>query len=150
MRVLIADDDPVYRSLLGDLLEQWEFEVQCTADGQEAWEALRRDPTIKLAVLDWMMPGIDGYEVCHRIKQDPTKSHIYTILVTGSRLKDEIIKVLVAGADDYIIKPFEPLDLRMRIRAAMRIINLEAELAAQQAAGGEAMTGGGDGLSMLE
>lgn len=124
MHVLIADDDPVYRNLLEDLLRQWDFEVTSTSDGNEAWQVIQRDDTVKLAILDWMMPGMDGCEVCQKIGQG-----IYTILITGTRLKDDVIKVLIAGADDYIIKPFEPLDLKIRLRAAMRIINLEAKVA---------------------
>ncbi len=130
MHVLIADDDPVYRNLLDDLLGQWcGFDVTCACDGQEAWEAIERDPTVQLAILDWMMPGMDGYQICQRLKSDDATADVYTILVTGSQLKDEVIKVLVAGADDYIIKPFDPLDLRIRVRAAMRIITLRAEVA---------------------
>ncbi|MCK4601305.1 MAG: response regulator [Phycisphaerae bacterium] len=128
MHVLIADDDPVYRGLLEDLLGQWGYEVTSTCNGQQAWEAIQREGTIEIAILDWVMPEMDGYEICHRIKQDSDKQHIYTILVTGSRFKEEIIKVLVAGADDYIIKPFEPLDLKIHLRSAMRIVNLEAEI----------------------
>jgi len=124
MHILIADDDPVYRNLLENLLRQWDFEVTSTSDGNEAWQAIQRDDTVKLAILDWMMPGMDGYEVCQKIGQG-----IYTILITGTSLKGDIIKVLIAGADDYIIKPFEPLDLKIRLRVAMRIIDLEAKVA---------------------
>ncbi len=109
-------------------MRQWDFEVTSVSDGSEAWEAIQRDRMIKLAILDWMMPGLEGHEVCQKIKQDGNISTVYTILVTGSRLKDDIIRVLIAGADDYIIKPFEPLDLKIHVRAAMRIISLEEEL----------------------
>lgn len=129
MHVLIADDDPVYRNLLDDLLRQWGFDVTCVCDGQEAWETIERDRTVQLAILDWMMPGMDGYRICEKLKNDGARAEVYTILVTGSLLKDEVIKVLVAGADDYIIKPFDPLDLRIHVRAAMRIITLRAEVA---------------------
>ena len=129
MRVLIADDDPVYRGLLEELLKQYDFDVVSVPNGLEAWEAIQHDETIKLVILDWMMPEMDGYEVCRRIREAGTRQDTYVILVTGSQLKDEIIKILVAGADDYIIKPFEPLDLKIHLRAAMRIIDLEAEAA---------------------
>lgn len=130
MRVLIADDDPVYRSLLEGLLRQWEFDVVVVCDGSEAWQALQSRGDVQLAILDWMMPEMDGYEVCARIKQDRSKEHIYVIMVTGSARRDDIIRVLVAGADDYIIKPFEPLDLKIRVHAAKRIVDLQAELVA--------------------
>jgi len=129
MHVLIADDDAVYRAFLQDLLRKWGYDVTVTCDGGEAWRAVQDEPQINVAILDWMMPGMDGYEVCRKIKNDLVERDIYTILITGSRLKGDMIKVLVAGADDYIIKPFEPLDLKIRLRAAIRIIHLEAEAA---------------------
>ena len=132
MRILIADDDPVYQTLLEDLLEQWGFDVVVTCDGNEAYEAIQRDGTIELAIIDWMMPEMDGYAVCRRIKQDSSTENLYIIMLTGNKLKGDIIKVLVAGADDYIIKPFEPLDLKIRIHAARRILDLQAELAELQ------------------
>ncbi len=129
MRVLIADDDPVYRALLGDLLQQWGFEPILTCDGREAWEAFQTHPDIELAILDWMMPVQDGYALCRQIKQDPSRQDVYIIMITGSRGRDQLLKVVVAGADDYILKPFEPLDLKIRLHAAKRIIDLRAELA---------------------
>ena len=142
MRILIADDDPVYRTLLGDLLVQWGFDVVLTCDGQEASEAIQADPDIDLAVLDWMMPGKDGYELCREIKQDPARQDLYIIIITGSRCRDQLLKVVVAGADDYILKPFEPLDLKIRLHAAKRIIDLRAELA-QLRRSAEQRTGAG-------
>ena len=128
MHILIADDDPIYRDCLEGLLKDWRFEVTTTCNGQEAWDAFQRDRGIQLAILDWMMPEIDGYELCQRLKQE-RDNDIYIILLTSSRLKEEIIKVLIAGADDYIIKPFEAMDLKIRLRTAMRILSLEAEVA---------------------
>ncbi|MDY6913347.1 MAG: response regulator transcription factor [Planctomycetota bacterium] len=129
MRVLIADDDPVYQILLEDLLKQWGFDVVVTGDGSEAYQAIRQDKAIKLAILDWMMPGTDGYAVCRLIKEDQSRQNVYIIMLTGDRLKDDIVKVLVAGADDYLIKPFEPLDLKIRLHTARRILDLQAEVA---------------------
>jgi len=129
MRVLIADDDPVYRNLLDGLLSKWGFEAVCACNGREACEAIRRDPAIELALLDWMMPEKDGYAVCHDIRQDSSTCDLYILMITSNGLRDELIKVVVAGADDYIIKPFEPLDLKIHVRAAKRIIDLQAQLA---------------------
>ncbi len=130
MHILIADDDNVYRTLLSGLLDQWGFQHTCASDGEEAWDAIRHDPSIKLVLLDWMMPKMDGYEVCEAIRRDKARSaDVYVILVTGAKMKDDVIKMLVVGADDYIIKPFEPLALRIRLRAAMRIIDLQTEVA---------------------
>lgn len=128
MHVLIADDDPVYQQLVDDLLNQWGITTTLVPDGEQAWDAFQRDKTIDVAILDWMMPGLDGFEVCQRIKQDPSRE-VYIILITGSRLKEEIIRVLIAGADDYIMKPFEALDLKVRLRNAMTILALRAEVA---------------------
>jgi len=128
MHVLIADDDPIYRTLLTELLGDWQFEVTCAPDGNEAWEAIQQDPAIRLAVVDWMMPGMDGYTLCRRLKEQ-TGREVYVLLITGSRRKDEIEKVLVAGADDYLIKPFDPVDLKIRLRNAVRLIRLQDESA---------------------
>ena len=131
MHVLIADDDPVYRQLVDDLLRQWGITTTVVSDGDQAWAAFQRDTTLDVAILDWVMPGIDGYEVCRRVKQD-TSRDVYIILITGSRLKDEIIRVLIAGADDYIMKPFETLDLKVRLRNAMTVLALRSEVAELQ------------------
>lgn len=127
MYVLIADDDPVYRTILKELLTGWDFEVTVVTNGREALDAIRGDPAIRLAVLDWMMPEVNGFEVCRRLKQDDARD-IYVILVTGSRNRKQIIRVLVAGADDYLLKPFESMDLKIRLRGALRIIELENEV----------------------
>jgi len=129
MHVLIADDDPVYRSLLRSLLERWKCDVTVTGDGREAWERICSDDSIDLVLLDWMMPEMDGYEVCRCIRHSNDRQGLYILMLTGTRLREEIVKVVVAGADDYLIKPFEPQDLQIRIRAAKRIIDLQNELA---------------------
>ncbi len=130
MQVLIADDDPTYRRLLEGLLTHWGFEVTSAENGRQAYEALASHRQIRLALLDWMMPEMDGYEVCRQVKRQAWGEGIYTIIVTGSRMKDDLLKVLVAGADDYVIKPFDSLDLRIHVYAAKRIIDLQAELEA--------------------
>jgi DNA-binding response OmpR family regulator len=130
MRVLIADDDPVYRELVGNLLRQWGCEVVEACDGLEAWKILSGPDAPPMAVLDWVMPGLDGFEICLMLRQDASHSDVYVLLLTGSKLRDDIIKVIVAGADDYLLKPFEPMDLKMRIRNATRILNLQSELKA--------------------
>jgi len=136
MHVLIADDDPTYRSLLEEFLTEWGFQVTTAADGEQAWQAVQSDPTIRLAILDWVMPLMDGCEVCRRLKEDPAARRVHVVLITGSRLKDEIIKVLVAGADDYVMKPFEAIDLKIRVLNAVRIVQLEDDVAALTGAKG--------------
>lgn len=128
MKILIADDDPVYRSLLERMLKQWDYEPVVVSDGLEAMAVLRAPDAPKLVILDWMMPQMDGFEVCRQVRQLYPDANYYIILLTGSRQKEEIIKVLVAGADDYLLKPFDPLDLKIRLRAARRILDLQASL----------------------
>ena len=128
MQVLVADDDPVYRTLLDELFGEWGFDVVLASDGQEAWEILQGADPPKLLVLDWMMPRMDGFEVCKRIRSETRSKNTYVLMMTGSRKKAEIMKVVVAGADDYLIKPFDPVDLKIHLRSAMRVISLQEEL----------------------
>ena len=130
MHVLIADDDPVYQSLLSGLLSEWRFQITTAGDGLEAWEAIQRDPTIRLAILDWLMPGMDGFQVCTKARNQGPNEDLYILIVTGSSTRDDIMKVVVAGADDYLIKPFQPFDLKIRLRNAIRILQLQEEAAA--------------------
>jgi len=128
MKILVADDDIVYRALMEGLLSQWGYEVAVASNGLEAWEVIKSDEPPSIAVVDWMMPKMDGFDLCRKVREDHTIKNLYLLLFTGSYKKEEIIKVLVAGADDYLIKPFEPLDLKIRIRAACRILDLQAEV----------------------
>ena len=128
MRVLVADDDPTYRSLLQDLLTKWHFEVVLASDGSEALEVMAGDDPPRLVVLDWEMPQVDGFEVAKAIRDDKAVRNAYVLMITGSRRKNDIMRVLVCGADDYLIKPFEPMDLKIHLRSAMRILHLQEEL----------------------
>ncbi len=127
MRILLADDDPTYRELISCLLAEWGFTAVTADNGQKAIELLQGDDPPKLAVLDWMMPEMDGFEVCRRIRQANGDCVPYVLLMTGQSNRDELVKLLVAGADDYIIKPFEPLDLKIRLRLAIRILDLQEQ-----------------------
>ena len=129
MQVLVADDDPVYRTLLHDLLTKWHCDVVLAANGREALEILARDNAPKLAIIDWMMPEMDGFEVTRTVRNEKPNEAVYILLITGSRNKEEVMKVLVCGADDYLIKPFDPVDLKIHLRSAMRVIHLQEELA---------------------
>ncbi len=128
MRVLVADDDPTYRSLLQGLLAQFNFEVQLACDGQEALAALQQENAPQIAILDWKMPGLDGFDVCRQLRQGSAGSSQYILLMTSQTSRDELLRILVAGADDYLLKPFEPLDLKIRLRLAIRILSLEERL----------------------
>jgi len=134
MQVLIADDDPVYRGMLQQLLEQWGFEVVLASDGAEAWKVLQRQNAPRLVVLDWMMPGLDGYEVARLVRDGKDNERTYILLVTGSQKKDEVIRVLVCGADDFLMKPFNATELKIRIRTAVRVLDLQDRISELQAA----------------
>jgi diguanylate cyclase (GGDEF)-like protein len=128
VKVLIAEDDVVSRRLLEATLIRWGYEVVVTRDGNEAWQALQKAEAPPLAILDWMMPGMDGIEVCRKVRERGHEPYIYLILLTTKGLKENIIEGLDAGADDYLTKPFNPSELQVRLRAGMRIIALQAEL----------------------
>ena len=128
MQVLIADDDVICREILATFLKDLGYEVIEAADGTQAWETLCGASPPRLIILDWMMPGMDGFEICRRVRRQMPDRGSYILLLTGSRMKQDIIKAVVAGADDYLIKPFEPMDLKIRLRAAQRILDLQAEL----------------------
>lgn len=135
MRVLVADDDPVCRALVGELVTPWGFEVTTATDGVEAMGVLRRPDPPPLVILDWNMPRMDGFEVCCAVRRSMGGDRTYILLVTGSRNRDDLMKVVVAGADDYLTKPFEPADLKIRLRTAVRIIHMQEELASRPRTG---------------
>lgn len=129
MRVLIVDDEPIVRRLLETSLTAWGYEVLTAPGGAEAWEILRREDAPSLAILDWTMPGVDGLELCERVRalKQPTKP--YLIFVTAKARTVDIVTGLGAGADDYIIKPFNRDELRARIQVGVRMLELQAILA---------------------
>lgn len=128
MRVLIAEDDVVSRKLLATLLVKWGYEPVIACDGEQALAILQSEDPPRLAVLDWMMPYADGIQVCHRIRQQVDSPYIYVILLTAKSRKQDIIDGLGAGADDYVMKPFDAGELKVRLRAGARILDLQEEL----------------------
>lgn len=128
MRVLIADDSIVSRHLLEVTLRKWGYDVVAAPDGVEAWELLQREDAPTLAILDWVMPGLTGPEVCRLVRQLEKESYTYLILLTSKSLKEDLIEGMEAGADDYVTKPFDQHELQVRLRAGIRILELQAEL----------------------
>jgi CheY-like chemotaxis protein len=128
-RVLIAEDDPTSRRLLQVTLEKWGFVVEVCCDGHEAWQALQCDEAPQLAILDWMMPGIDGLEICRRLRALPQQRVCYAILLTAKDQKQDLADGLSSGADDYMIKPFDPRELRARLQVGIRLLSLQQALA---------------------
>ncbi len=127
MKVLIAEDDLVSRLILKKTLEGWGYKVFAAENGKEAWEILHRED-LKLIVADWIMPVMDGVTLCREIRASDVNGYVYIILLTGKDKKEDIVKGLEAGADDYVAKPFERDELKVRVRAGERIIRLEREL----------------------
>lgn len=129
MRILIAEDNVVSRRVLETTLLKWGHEAVVTCDGAEAWETLRQEDAPRLAILDWMMPGMDGVEVCRRIRQMGSSTPPYVLLLTAKIDKSDIVLGLNAGADDYIAKPFNRDELHARIHVGARVLQLRKRLA---------------------
>ena len=124
MKILIAEDNPLWCGVLKRNIELWGHEPIVAADGTKAWDILRRDDSPRLAILDWQMPGIDGIDVCRRVKRDPNHPFTYVVMLTGRDAQEDMVAGLDAGADDYLTKPIELAVLRSRIAAAERIVKL--------------------------
>ena len=128
MRILVADDDRLTRTILSRTLEGWGFEVISAGDGESAWTLVReRQPSI--VILDWMMPALDGPSLCRRIRGDAAQAHLYALLLSGRDSLHDLVAGLEAGADDYLIKPFDPDELKARINVGVRILALQQRLA---------------------
>ena len=129
MRILIAEDDPVTRKVLEAMLIKMGHDVVVTCNGEEAWQAYLDINTPKLAILDWIMPEMDGLELCQKIRNKPGELPIYIIMLTVKGQKQDIVEGLNNGADDYVTKPFNHDELSARIQAGGRILKLQASLA---------------------
>jgi diguanylate cyclase (GGDEF)-like protein len=128
MKILIAEDDAVSRRLLTTRLPKWGYELVVADDGNKAWELLQGEDRPRLALLDWMMPGLDGAELCRRLRARPDDPYVYIILLTALDREEDIVRGMEAGADDYVSKPFHANELRVRLRAGERIIDLQNRL----------------------
>ncbi len=126
--VLIAEDDPIFRHLLQSWLQRWNYKVIAVQNGLDAWNALQLQNSPKLAILDWMMPGINGVDLCRRIRAQIESQYRYLLLLTAKDDKQDIVTGLDAGADDYLTKPFDVGELRARVRSGKRILELQDDL----------------------
>jgi len=122
MNILVAEDDRVSLKMLNRHLTNWGYATRCIEDGAEAWQTLRSEDDIHLAILDWNMPGLDGLALCRKIRADPDLATTYLILLTGRGEKDDLLQGFEAGADDYVVKPFDPLELSSRLKVGRRIV----------------------------
>lgn len=129
-RILIAEDDPISRRLLQAFLSKWGYRVDQAADGLEALAILEQPGAPQLAVLDWMMPGLEGPEICRKVRELPDRPYTYILLLTARGQKDDLLRGLESGADDYLTKPFDSQELRARLRVGERILDLQRNLIA--------------------
>ena len=128
MKILVADDDRFSRMVLCRTLRSWGYEVEEASDGVAAAEALSRPDGPQLGVVDWMMPGLDGPEVCRRVREANAEPYRYLMLLTSRNRREDLVEGLNSGADEYLSKPFDPLELQARLRIGRRLLDLQAQL----------------------
>ena len=128
MHAVVADDDRIATAILQRSLERWGVDVTVVHDGEAAWQTLRGGAAPDLAIIDWMMPGIDGIELCRRIRADPALASLYVLLLTGRGTRIDLIAGLDAGADDYMVKPIDAEELRARVHVGTRVVTLQRRL----------------------
>jgi DNA-binding response OmpR family regulator len=131
MQILLAEDDRASRLVLEAILKKAGYEVIAASNGKEAWEVMQGENPPLLAIVDWMMPEMNGVEFCRKVRESATLSSTYIIFLTGKRQRDDCLTALGSGADDYIRKPFDREELLARLRPAERIIKLQSSLAIQ-------------------
>ena len=163
-QALVVEDSAVYRKLIGDHLRNWGFGVTLATTGSEAWEILKKTDSPKLVLLDWVLPDLDGIDLCKRIREagssggESTAPYVYVILLTSNEGRQNMLDAMQAGADDYLVKPFDELELKARLLVGKRILDLQDELVAaresmRHAATHDSLTGlmnRGEILAMLE
>ncbi len=130
MKILVVDDDPITLHMVVHRLRQWGHEVVSCTDGEDAWKVLADGMVPNVAILDWMMPGMNGPELCQKIRSKTDCPYVYVVLLTGKNNQEDLIVGLDAGADDYLTKPFHLGELEARLRAGKRIVDLQNELIA--------------------
>lgn len=155
MKILVAEDESVTRGGIVALLKKWGYEVLATDNGLAAWHALQEPDAPRLAIVDWMMPGMDGVQLCKTVRQLMPEPYIYILLLTARYEQEDIIRGLDAGADDYMTKPFDAHELQVRLRAGTRILELQDELIAaretrRQQATHDVLTGAFNRRTVLE
>ena len=128
MSILIAEDDLTSRNILSAILKKWGYDFLVAQDGNAARDALQRPDAPKLVLLDWDMPGLDGLEICRRLRENDSPNPPYVILLTGRGEKGDIVQGLEAGANDYVAKPYDSEELQARIRVGLRMLELQSRL----------------------
>jgi diguanylate cyclase (GGDEF)-like protein len=128
MKILIAEDDLISRRVLTATVQKAGYEVIATCDGEAAWQVLQSEEAPQLAILDWMMPGMDGLQVCREVRKRTPKNYTYILMLTAKGNRRDIVEGLEAGADDYLVKPFDAHELRARLNVGRRILDLQNQL----------------------
>jgi len=128
MKILLVDDEPVSRRMLQGLLTKWGYEAVTAEDGDSAWKILKTPQAPRMALLDWMMPGQNGVDVCRTLRKLRPEPYTYILLLTAKDTSESVVEGLESGADDYLTKPFNPQELKARIRVGLRLLNLEDNL----------------------
>jgi len=129
MKILIAEDDPVSRRILEATLVKWGYEVSVTLDGKQAWDVMQGEDPPSLAILDIMMPGMDGLEICRKVRQLPCATPPYLMLLSAMSTKENVVQGISAGANDYLTKPFHQEELRVRVGVGVQMLVLQKALA---------------------
>jgi diguanylate cyclase (GGDEF)-like protein len=147
MKVLAAEDNPIIQSMLANMLTKWGYQPVVACDGNQAWEALQQPDGPQLAILDWMMPGMNGVDICRGVRAAGREPYVYILLLTSRTDSEDLVEGMEAGADDYVTKPFQSHELRVRLRAGRRILDLQHQLlAAREALRDQATRDGLTGL----
>jgi diguanylate cyclase (GGDEF)-like protein len=134
VKILIAEDDAISRRLLDTILRKWGYEVVIAHNGAQAWNELQKEDSPRLAILDWMMPEMDGVEVCGKVRERTDTPYVYILLLSAKSQREDLVKGMESGADDYITKPFDANELKVRLRAGRRILDLQSQLMSAQEA----------------
>lgn len=128
LSVLVAEDNPVMQTVVKFMLTSWGYDPILTVDGRDAWQILQRDAAPRLALMDWMMPGMEGVEICRQVRAAGREPYTYIVLLSARDSGADLVKAMDAGADDYLRKPFDAQELRVRLKAGQRIIQLQEQL----------------------
>lgn len=127
MKILLVDDEPAILSIQSEILQKWGYDVEVAGDGRIAWEKIA-NPAINFVISDWMMPGMSGIELCRKIREAKLERYVYLLLCTAKDRREDIVAGLDAGADDFLVKPIDPDELRVRVLSGERVLNLERKL----------------------
>ena len=128
MKLLIADDSKVSRMMLSAITKEWGYQVVLAEDGEQAWQIMQQDDAPQLLLLDWEMPRMDGIEVCQRVIAKKNTSAVYIVLLSSRTTTDDIVEGLSKGANDYLSKPFDIVELEARLKVGKRMIIRENAL----------------------